>query len=407
MVARDLFSEQDYQNFVRRRLFERLAAGTLSAEERHRLSAQLGLGPDESHYAIFLLTLPPDSASGVERQIRSGLLGYFYRYPHYLPIPWEPGVLLVLVKGTGNEVSERIRRCLAAVQKQWEKAPDLMWHIAAGSQVEGVEHLPACYQGTVGMWACRYLFPGEHILLPYTSDDSSGAQNGDILSSINPAQTDPVILIDFMERGTQEEIHAFVDTLLEPMAQALAFRPFCSFLLLNMRFAALRFAVSRGLPQALLVRDLDQLEWTGQRDNREKIQVYLENAFSAVLSLRDGARERHASPLGRALDFIDRNFAESSLSLEQAARQAKVTPNYLSALFRQELDCTFVDYLTQKRMERARELLCTTNRRSGEIARAVGYRDPRYFSTLFKKAHGRTPRDFRIREAERRGPQAK
>lgn len=407
MVPKDLFSEQDYQNSVRRRLFERLAAGGLPPAELHRLAAELGLEPDEPYCAIFLLTLPPDSASGVERQIRSGLLGHFYRYPCYLPIPWEPGVLLVLLKGTGEEIPKRIRRCLAAVHGQWEKAPDATWHIAAAPPVEGVEHLPACYQGTVCLWACRYLFPEGHTLLPCDPDGSSGTKNANVLTSVDPAGTDPAILMDFMERGTPGEIHTFVDKLLDPVAHVLAFRPFCSFLLLNIRFAALRFAASRELPQAPLLHELDQLEWTGQRDNREKIQAYFESVFFAALSLRDGARERRSAPLGRALEFIDGHFVESGLSLEQAARQAKVSPNYLSALFRQELGCTFVDYLTQKRMERARELLCTTNRRSGEIARAVGYRDPRYFSTLFKKAHGRTPRDFRVREAERRGLTAK
>lgn len=407
MVPKELFSEQDYQNSVRRRLFERLAAGGQSAAELHRLTAELGLGPEEPYYAIFLLTLPPDSASGVEGQIRSGLLGHFYRYPCYLPIPWEPGVLLVLLKGTGEEIPKRLRRCLAAVQEQWEKAPGATWHIAAAPPVEGVEHLPACYQGTVCLWAFRCLFPEGHTLLPYDPDGPSGTESANILASVDPAGTDPAILMDFMECGTPGDIHAFVDTLLDPVANVLAFRPFCSFLLLNMRFAALRFAASRELPQAPLLHDLDQLEWTGRRDNRERMQAYLENAFYAILSLREGARKHRSAPLGRALDFIDGHFAESGLSLEQAARQAKVSPNYLSALFRQELGCTFVDYLTKKRMERARELLCTTNRRSGEIARAVGYQDPRYFSTLFKKAHGRTPRDFRVREAERRGLTAK
>ena len=56
---------------------------------------------------------------------------------------------------------------------------------------------------------------------------------------------------------------------------------------------------------------------------------------------------------------------------------------------------TFVEYLTAKRMEKARELLRNSDLRSGEIATAVGYKDSHYFSFLFKKTQGCTPRDYR------------
>ena len=61
----------------------------------------------------------------------------------------------------------------------------------------------------------------------------------------------------------------------------------------------------------------------------------------------------------------------------------------------QEIGETFTEYVTGKRMDLARELLRNTDKRSGEVAAAVGYRDPHYFSFLFKKTQGCTPRDYR------------
>ena len=51
--------------------------------------------------------------------------------------------------------------------------------------------------------------------------------------------------------------------------------------------------------------------------------------------------------------------------------------------------------MTQKRMTLARELLRSTSKRSGQIALEVGYRDPHYFSHLFKKTQGVSPREYR------------
>ena len=76
-------------------------------------------------------------------------------------------------------------------------------------------------------------------------------------------------------------------------------------------------------------------------------------------------------------------------------KRSNISANYLSAVFSQEMGATFTEYVTGNRMELAKELLRTTDKRSGEVAAAVGYRDPHYFSFLFKKTQGCTPRDYR------------
>ena len=82
------------------------------------------------------------------------------------------------------------------------------------------------------------------------------------------------------------------------------------------------------------------------------------------------------------------------------AQAINISANYLSALFSQKMEVSFVEYLTQKRMNRAKQLLQRTNMRSSEIAYEVGYRDPRYFSFVFRKTQGCTPRAFRAGETE-------
>ena len=89
-----------------------------------------------------------------------------------------------------------------------------------------------------------------------------------------------------------------------------------------------------------------------------------------------------------------------SLSLNTVAAEVEVSANYLSAVFSQSMKKTFVEYVTEKRMEKAKKLLKTTSLSSGEIAAEVGYKDSHYFSFVFKKTQGVSPRDYRASKKE-------
>ena len=70
-------------------------------------------------------------------------------------------------------------------------------------------------------------------------------------------------------------------------------------------------------------------------------------------------------------------------------------PNHLSMIFSQQTGQPLIKYLTNYRMAKAKELLLYTNKRSSEISTEVGYKDPHYFSYLFKKTQGMNPTQFR------------
>ena len=97
----------------------------------------------------------------------------------------------------------------------------------------------------------------------------------------------------------------------------------------------------------------------------------------------------------QALDWVKENHADVELSLNQLASHVNVSPNHLSTIFSQQTGQTFIKYLTEYRMNKAKELLRCTNMRSSEISEAVGYKDPHYFSYMFKKTVGMTPTNYR------------
>ena len=104
------------------------------------------------------------------------------------------------------------------------------------------------------------------------------------------------------------------------------------------------------------------------------------------------------APEWKVLDFkelIARHYAEKDLSVLAAAEKLAISASYLTKLIKRHLDTSFVDYLTEFRLARAKELLATTDLLTYEIAEATGYPDAHYFSSIFRKRTGTTPSEFR------------
>jgi two-component system response regulator YesN len=92
--------------------------------------------------------------------------------------------------------------------------------------------------------------------------------------------------------------------------------------------------------------------------------------------------------------YIDQNYTKS-ISLNTISEKFYINSSYASRLFKQELSENFVDYLTGKRMAEAAKLLQSTEMTIYEISEKIGYGNSKYFSQLFKKHTGFSPRDYR------------
>jgi two-component system response regulator YesN len=125
---------------------------------------------------------------------------------------------------------------------------------------------------------------------------------------------------------------------------------------------------------------------------------------AAFARLREEARIRREAgrpiPLTRAMEYIHAHYGEE-LSLGDAADAAGVSAAYLSRLFSEQLKTTFGDYLTDIRMSAAEKLLRESAVSVKEIAFAVGFQDPAYFSKTFRKQKGVLPSEIREYQQKR------
>lgn len=102
------------------------------------------------------------------------------------------------------------------------------------------------------------------------------------------------------------------------------------------------------------------------------------------------------SPLvTQCVDLFFTEFSSTELSLNSAARRLNCNADSLSARFSRETGKTALEYLTNLRIEKSKHLLHNSAKNISEIAWACGYKDPNYFSRLFKKQTKTTPRQYR------------
>ncbi|MBP1992110.1 response regulator [Paenibacillus eucommiae] len=119
-----------------------------------------------------------------------------------------------------------------------------------------------------------------------------------------------------------------------------------------------------------------------------KLLLSVMNAFHELVS------DSRYSYIHRAIVYI-REHLDQHLTLQQVAKFVHLNPNYLSEVFKKEMGLSYIEFITQERMNRAANILRSTDKKVSEIALEVGYEDMKYFSQQFKKYMGRTPSEFR------------
>ena len=121
---------------------------------------------------------------------------------------------------------------------------------------------------------------------------------------------------------------------------------------------------------------------------------FLRKIAESARNVSTKADEKANRVVAKARAFIDRNF-NRDLTLEEVSREVHVSPYYFSKLFKEQTGDNFINYLTQRRVETAKQLLADGMLNIKAICNAIGYNDPNYFSRLFKRFEGVTPTEYR------------
>lgn len=400
---------QAYEKNSSRDFFEALVSGSMDMMEIYRRSEKLGLDIVAEAYNVLIFTMNcEEDFSGQregypewEAESLELLEEFFSENTSAMLFRCNIFSYGVLIKGQKETIEENTRSCVSEIQRIFDrKEQKRQWFVAAGEPVERLSQIQKSYYSASRAFSHRYLYD-ENILYydemasmekkNVTEDDSTYLQKVDV-NALNPA-----ILQKFLSNGLLEETENFVKDYFYAIGQepleSLVFR---NYVTLNVRFSVMSFLKEIGCDTRTLEQEDTEDVLSESSKSLENAIAYAEKIISQAIALRDqNSGNKNRSILKTAVDFIDSHYTEEDMSLNKAANAANVSANHFSALFSQNMGQTFIEYLTNLRMNKAKEYLRCTSMRSSEIAGEIGYKDAHYFSYLFKKTQGMTPSDYR------------
>ncbi|MDE7360114.1 MAG: AraC family transcriptional regulator, partial [Lachnospiraceae bacterium] len=121
---------------------------------------------------------------------------------------------------------------------------------------------------------------------------------------------------------------------------------------------------------------------------------FTEKIAAASRNVSTKASEKSMGAVEAAKAYIQNHYSRD-ISLDEVSQAVNISPYYFSKIFKEDVGEGFVEYLTKIRMDKAKELLTTTECSMKEICSMVGYADPNYFSRSFKKNVGVTPTEYK------------
>ena len=393
---------QEYERFSRRVFFEKLVGGIMSVQEIYEQAEKLEIELDADNYNIVLFSLQPQNTLTAYSEtcalLQEELIQQLLRFPDLLLFRCNLLSYAILVKGHSGNLKEITNRCVDSIRRICESSSQpIDWYVAIGSPTSRLSGIPQCYATANHILAYRHLLPRQHVLTAEMVErNGEEAGNYDVVDS---GKLDPMVLRNFIQKGMESEIEDFVLEFLGNLGDAIDSMMFRHYLLLSARVNAIAAIQDLGLGQEELTERLPVPEMDC---SATELKHYFKEVLKSALTVRDEeSQKQNNSLVDSALQYIDQNYSDENISLNGVAKAINISTNYLSAVFSQKMGVSFVEYLTQKRMTRAKQLLRQSNKRSGEIAFEVGYKDPRYFSFVFKKTQGCTPREYRAGEKEK------
>lgn len=315
------------------------------------------------------------------------------------------GWAFLLMADNEEQMSERVKELSKDLEEIMKNYSTIAYFGGIGQPVARLRELEESFREAERALAARFTMELNRII---SVEDIRMAQNVDTLDDIENTSFGEIektrtMLEKFLNNGAEDEIDEFVDVYINELPEEnLKSVLMRQYIIMDAYIVMMSFCEKiEGIEGEMQAQSEELKNSMKTSQTLEEIKNYIRMLLKKIIGVRDTiSGRRYSDIIEIAKDQIRKTYMSDEISLNTIAAEVGMSPSYFSSIFSKEMGKTFVEYLTEIRMDRAKELLMCSSMKTSEIGYEVGYKDPHYFSYIFKKTQNCTPKEFRARGKE-------
>ena len=315
------------------------------------------------------------------------------------------GWVFLLMADNEEQMSERVKELSKDLEEIMKNYSTIAYFGGIGQPVARLRELEESFREAERALAARFTMELNRII---SVEDIRMAQNVDTLddieiTSFGEIEKTRTMLEKFLNNGAEDEIDEFVDVYINELPEEnLKSVLMRQYIIMDAYIVMMSFCEKfEGIEGEMQAQSEELKNSMKTIQTLEEIKNYIRMLLKKIIGVRDTiSGRRYSDIIEIAKDQIRKTYMSDEISLNTIAAEVGMSPSYFSSIFSKEMGKTFVEYLTEIRMDRAKELLMCSSMKTSEIGYEVGYKDPHYFSYIFKKTQNCTPKEFRARGKE-------
>jgi two-component system response regulator YesN len=264
--------------------------------------------------------------------------------------------------------------------------------LAAGGIRNNISGIAESFADAKMIMSLGYLFTNRDIILADETlfNDLAKSYGNEIF-----LYTEKNMIENLLKFGNKLDVEPLIRKLLLKMKELRLSFILCQFISMEIINSVRVFLNDLGdTTETVYIHELENcMKWANDLD---KFGIYIIKIIQYVIEVRERKKNyKYVNIIAAALKYIDEHYTDANLNLNDVASYINISSSYFSTLFAQEMGESFIEYITRKRIDKAKELLTTSCMRLTDIAYEVGYQDSNYFSKIFKKITNDSPKNFR------------
>lgn len=401
-AIKEKYTTEMEENFLkdRKNLFQYMVLGSKTMPELLEVAGELGVDLSAMWYNIVLLHIKSsrhakdeysNSIVKIEADIKNlekeNSILFFDRNLE--------GSAILFKADSKEELQQLQESVILNIEGILNQYKNVQYFGGIGEPVNRLSELPVSFERASRAFAHRYFVEDNCIIDNNDMQKNAYVENDEFnIVNVDTKQIDRTKIKEFLKIGVKDDVVYFVDEFVRGLNKgAMESNIFRQYITMDAYFSVVDFVESIKMPK----EEIETLDIASNvLKSVENASAYMIRIIKQAIELRDKASSnKYGNIVDDIMKYIEQNYANDDLSLNVVASHVNFSPNHLSAVFSQQTGQTFIKYLTDYRMNKAKELLRCSSDKSSDIALAVGYKDPHYFSYLFKKTQNMTPTQYR------------